>query len=1179
MRRILGILRPHLPLAAGCALAILAVLLLQPAPAPSIEGLQRHSARAGSGSASAPAAVELREVGLDWNIAAVHEQSSDVLSSLSETLGGGVCAIDFDRDGFIDLFFVGGSGHTREYGRKSWWRESRGNRLLANKGGRRFEDVTARAKLDVSMWGMGCAVGDLDNDGFADLIVTGVKGNRVFRNRGDSTFEDVTARSKIASDHWSTGASLADFNGDGLLDIYVSNYILYDKGARTFERTSGFRTVVDAAFDQTLYDAEPHRLYVNSGGFAFKDVAAEMGVADAVGRSLGARWVDMNADRWPDLLVINDHDTPNQFYINEHGEHFARASGANTAFEVAGSHDVAFADFDNDGRAELFMSRGRGRPSIMLAFSASAGRYRDVAWDRGVAGARLLPFAGWAAVPADLNNDGYLDLYVANGLPLPDADSRFVAQAQPNSLFLNDSRGGFRLQPPPADAPRPHSSRGAIAVDLDNDGRLELVVANNNDPFEVHAASGSKNHWLVLDLHSAQRDAAIYGATITAQTAAFTITRSAGAPQHFLSQGDPRIHLGLGSAARVEKLQIDWRDGGTSVFRDVAVDQFLTIDRSAPAPIAKRYPRAKPPRMSGPPPARDRAELPSLVRILLAAPAAEDDVDGLRALWQMASAEARSELLRDRPQALAPVHLALVRDALRDPTAAVRRTAVELLRESELERSVSWLVPLFDDSDPQVQCAVADAFRFFFDEEEAVTERKALAISPLIRLLTSGSAPVKVCAATALASSESKRAVLPLIELASSPADPTVKVAAARALGLIRDTRAIEPLRALVHDPDSDGSTAASSLIALSRLKDPELASLLDRMLAPPAKPREDAASARPYEAMAYFFAEPDSLVLPRPLLVGHLERLLSHAPPPVSARGPQSAAAIAALRAIGFSRVPSFEATAARFLASPEPDVRAQALVALSSLDSPRAQARMEARLLAEPTAFVRAQLPRLEKRGLRASFAAKLFARPGGTDLGLEVMRSLPKRAASEALNTLLRGKRTADEMILLLELCADSSLQLDAPGPSYDGRAPLRARAGHFACLLNRPDDADAQAAQSPLRLRARSLLKAVLADPAVAPDERRAILLAAARHDPVVARTWLAPEIDKIAAEYLPDALRVFQSTGTVEAVADHLWRVLENARTPDALRMQVAEALSTTHRERVVEYLYSQLESP
>jgi HEAT repeat protein len=1162
----------------GCLLAIVTVILLQSGAADSLEGLERRPKRAGVEPTSQPETVSLREVSLDWNIAVAHEQSSETLSSLSETLGGGVCALDFDNDGWIDLFFVGGSGHTREYGRKSWWLESHGNRLLANKGGQRFEDVTERAHLDVTMWGMGCAVGDLDNDGFADLIVTGVNGNRVFRNRGDSSFEDITTRSGIVSDHWSTGASLADFNGDGLLDIYVSNYILYDRGARTFERSSGFRTAVDPAFDQTLYDAEPHRLYVNRGDLRFADVASEMGVADAAGRSLGARWIDLNRDHWPDLLVINDHDTPNQFYINEQGKHFALARGADTALEVAGSHDVAIADFDNDGRTELFMTRGRGRPSVVLSFSESAGQYSDSAWERGLTGARLLPFTGWAAVPADLNNDGFLDLYVANGLITPDADSRYVAQAQANCLFLNDQRGGFRLQLTSSNAPRPYSSRGAIAVDLDNDGQLELVVANNNDPFEIYAGTGSKNHWLVLDLHSAQRDAVSYGATITAQTTVSTITRTVGVAQHFLSQGDPRIHLGLGNSARVERLEIAWRDGSTTILHNLAADQFLTVDRKASSATPKHSAEPKLARLSAP--AASRETTRPLLRVLLAAKAGAEDLEKLRTVWPIASSQDRTELLKTLPDALGAGHLALIREALRDTAPEVRRAAVDLLRRSELERSVAWLIPLLEDSDTQVQCAVADAFRFFFDEEEAVIERKTLAISPLIRLLASGPTPVRICAAGALASSENERAVLPLIELFQSAAEPNVKVAAARALGLIRDTRAILPLRALLEDAGADGAVVASSLVALSRLKDPTLTSLLERVLVPAARGPIDQSATKRYDALAYLLGEPDGLVVTRAELDGYLADLLSRAPPsPVAATGLNAAAAIAALGAISVSRSRLLTATVERFLASPDPEIRARALIALSSLDSPQARARLEARLLAEPIESIHALLPRLETRSLRASLAVSLFARPGGARPALEMIRTLQRRTASDALDKLLRGRRTTDEMRSLLEVCAESSLEVGSPTPAYDESAPLEVRAAYFACMLNAPPEADLRFARSSERLRTRSLLNTVLAKPNQAPEARLAILLSAARRDPVVARTWLAKEMDTMPVTYVPEALRAFQSTGTTDSISEYLWGLVRDDHSSDVLRTQAAEALGRTHRERIVEYVYSKVAAP
>jgi HEAT repeat protein len=1168
--------RQQLPFVLACLLALGGILAHQAAPVANLADLARKSTT--SATSAPPAPFTLREVGLDWNVAAAHEQSSDPLSSIGETLGGGVCAIDFDRDGWMDLFVVAGSGHTREYGRRSWWREKHGNRLLQNKGGHHFEDVTAHAKLDVSMWGMACSVGDLDNDGFADLIVTGIKGNRVFRNHGDATFDDVSTTTGIANDHWSTGASLADYDGDGLLDVYVSNYILYDKGAKTFERTSGFRTATDGAYDQTLYDAEPHRLYHNEGGLEFKDVGREMGVADAVGRGLGARWADVNGDHWPDLFVVNDHDTPNQLYLNQGGKHFARTGAPFGTFEVPGSHDVTLADFDNDGLQEVFMTRGRGRPSILLTFVPNEDKYRDVAWDRGVAGAQLLPLAGWAAVAADLNNDGYQDLYVGNGLPLPDSNAPFVPQAQPSSLFLNDRHGNLRLQPAGPAGSRPHSSRGAIATDLDNDGQLELVVANNNDALEIYTADRSPNHWLVLDLHTAQHDAEIYGAKVTARVGKLTLTRVVEAPHHFLSQGDPRVHLGLGAASRIDELRVDWRDGSSSTFRDVAADLILTLDRKAETLVAKHFSPAAPPNASAKAKTGSIETVQSLSHILLDGSGDLVGIDRLRELWRLAPENGRSQILKNLPEALDPMHLALVRDALRDPAPSVRLSAVTLCQRGEIERSVAWLIPLLDDPEPKVQCAVAEAFRFFFDEEEAVTQRKGLALSPLVRLLDTGSPAVKVCAAAALASSESKRAVLPLMALASSTHETSVEVAAIRALGLIRDTRALATLHTVVDDPAAHGAAVAAALVAMSRLSDPTAGSRLDQILTSAGGKSGDAPSSKRYEALAYLLEQQDAVVFPRPALVTHLQQLLARRPA-ITGGSEQKTIALAALRAIAASRDPRLDAAAARFVASPDLEIRAQALIALSTLESPRAEAALASRLLVEPTGSVQSLLPRLAGDGtLHPALVAKLFGRPGGAQLVLDVMHTLPKAAASEVLDMLLRGQRTPAELDSLLALCAESNLHPEDAAPTYPKSASPATRAAYFACSLDANDDASTPAAIVQRRLRARALLAEVLDDPQLAANDRRTILLAAARHDSVVAKTWLAKELANFPKEQLLAAVRAFQTSGTASVVDDYLSSLLKNAAESDALRLQAAEALATIHRDRIVDYLYTRLES-
>ncbi|MBK6511058.1 MAG: VCBS repeat-containing protein [Haliea sp.] len=360
---------------------------------------------------------QFKDATLDWNVVAAHQQTDEQLSALTETLGAGVCAIDANKDGWDDLFFVGGSGHTRHYGRKSWWHVDAGNRLLLNINGHHFTDITEQSGLGNLQWGMGCAVGDLDNNGWPDLIVTGVDSNTIYSNTGNANFVDVTADSGIAAEIWSTGASLADYNNDSLIDVYISNYVAYKKGAPTYERNKGFVSN-EVSFDATLYDPLP-----------------------------------------------NKED-----------------------------------DFDNDGINEMLITQNGGAAPIFAArASGGAEKFSDKAWVSGIADRRNLNVVNWGAASGDFNNDGNVDLYIANGDLKPDLDSPFVAQAQHNQILLGLGNGKFVRARASHDASNPLSSRSAITADLNNDGTLEIIVTNNNDPLQIFEnISETNHHWIGL---------------------------------------------------------------------------------------------------------------------------------------------------------------------------------------------------------------------------------------------------------------------------------------------------------------------------------------------------------------------------------------------------------------------------------------------------------------------------------------------------------------------------------------------------------------------------------------------------------------------------------------------------------------------------------------------------------
>lgn len=1171
----------------ACAATLIAVLFRQPAPETSLPVLKPVSPT----NTPAPEPVAFQDISLDWQVVPLHQQTSEHLSALTETLGSGICAIDINRDGWMDLFFVGGSGHTRHYGKKSWWHRVQGNRLLLNKQGHHFEDVTERAGLQKPIWGMACAVADLNNDGFHDLIVTGVGANRIFKNNGDTTFSDVTAESGIISDHWSVGASLADFDGDGLVDLYISNYILFRKGARTFERTSGFRTTVDVAFDQTLYDPEPNRLYRNSGGFKFEEVTEEMGVANSLGRSLGAKWFDINGDKWPDLLVINDHNTPNQLFINEQGKSFSRGGDRYAPFEIAGAHDVAINDFDNDSNKEFFMSRGMGHPPVLLNYDANQHNFTDTAWSRGVAQARLLPFSGWASTAADFNNDGFLDLYVANGATLPDIDSHFVPQAQTNSLFINDGKGGFVGQPPTSEPQHPYSSRGVVSIDLDNDGQLEIIVSNNNDPLQIFKNSASSNNWLVLDLDASYHDAEIYGAQLSIKTGFLTINRSLLPPQHFLSQSDRRVHIGLGKSSKVDELTIRWRNGSRSVFNDLSVNQFYSIDRESNTLKAQHYQVNSEAHFSHALSEYSDLALTNLARLLLNSSFHKPNGDDLQAIWRHSSTAVRNETLillaEQWENNAATPYLSIIKQALSDQDSEIRIHAIKLLKNAELETSVVWLIPLLNDREGKVQCAATEAFRFFFDEEEAVTHRKMLAISPLIKLLETGSPEARICAADALAAAENKRAVLPLMHQARQHHVVAVRAAAIRALGLIRDTEALPLLHQLVRDRSSEASIVALGLIALSRLTDPLLNEIFNQVFNPNTQNQVQL-----YDTLYYLFSTPGGAVFPKAKLVTILQQAVNRDQQIKSGQA-DNPAAIAALRAVGAAKSPIFEKTVLSFVNSVDNSITEEALIALASLNTAVSSKRFELLLLKQPPSVIDNVLKHLGNSyyGYSSRFVVALFKEPETSRYALSLLQSLPNNKASTLFSTLLHEKLSEEQQMSLLEVCTLAALIPTHADDSLWSHSSPEMRLRAVDCFLQHGADSGSSDGEQANTLKhnlvTHRILGSFLSDPHWDGDTKTRMLVKASSNNALTAKTLLVKQIGSLPEKWLPSALDAINSAGDTPSIEGFLWKLYQNVNRSTELRLQAAVLLadlalnedatkSQKTRTQVMEYLYQML---
>jgi len=686
--------------------------------------------------------------------------------------------------------------------------------------------VTRSANIPDSGWGMGCATGDLDNDGAPDLLILNKGPNTLLKNNGDGTFTDVSKDSGMDKDaSWSLSASMADYDHDGLMDIYVVNFIDFVKDTRVFERSSGFVNPVSSSIDPVLYNSQSNNLYKNGGGFHFTDKARALGVDDASGRGQAIRWLDVNKDTYADLVVINNTGSSNQLYINRGGHGFERDQSLYRIESTVGSHSAVSGDVDNDGDVDLIVSQPGGNAPMLLmnggtpvpAQSTQALSHRgfeDLAWQLSFADNNLLYRDGWGAALDDFNNDGWLDVYMANGLTEIDPDSGHVTVGQKDTLWVN--RSGF-LKPEGQHDPYQLPSRGVAQGDFNNDGKQDLIVTQNNGYVRLLInVTENAGNWVGVKLSKSGAD--MDGAVLTLNTDHLHQLRQVYSNNTFLSQSSSRLHFGIGSDDHITSLKIALPSGKTYSVGDAKINRYNVIEKDgAMEKTLDSSASGSRPRFKG----YEGLNVPErllLVQVLSNAQGDPRIIPGLvrASLDDNASVRlAALEGLYDSGDKVAS--LETLYRFLSDADESVRLRTLDYLEKLELERSVYWLLALFSDPSPAIRCRVANIFEKYFREEEAVVNRKYLGIRGLIFLLSDDIPEVRVCSARALAESRSFRAVSPLIALLSDD-NETVRINAARSLGYLRDKSTVAPLVSLAEDKEQPPGVRASTLIALFRL-------------------------------------------------------------------------------------------------------------------------------------------------------------------------------------------------------------------------------------------------------------------------------------------------------------------------------------------------------------------------
>jgi len=516
-----------------------------------------------------------------------HQMGTPQKQYIIETLGSGVGLLDYDNDGWLDIYLVNGSTYDAQTGKTTPPHAA----LFHNNHDGTFTDVTAKAGVQNDRWGIGVAIADYDNDGWPDIYVTNFGKNRLYHNNHDGTFTDVAEKAGVALGNWSTGATWGDYDGDGRLDLFVPGYVHYDIANPPGQGSKGvsfsfcqFRGVKVMCGPRGL-PGEGDHLFHNNGDGTFTDVSKKAGVEDkSAYYGLASLFVDVNNDGKVDLLVAND-STPNYLYINKGDGTFEDASFAsgyalNESGRETASMGIAVGDYAHNGLLDVYNTTFSDDYNPLYR-NDGEGNFTDISYQMGIA-EPTIPFLGWGNGFFDYDNDGWLDLFVVNGHVYPQVDlqSWGTTWAQRPLLFHNVA-GKFELVPPVEGTglAKLATARGMAFGDLFNDGKIDVVVNNlDGTPSLFRNVTETKNHWIGLKLvggAKSPRDAV--GSTVYVTANGFKQRDDVISGGSFASTSDPRVHFGLGAATKVDKVEVRWPSGAVEQVTLPGIDAIFTV--------------------------------------------------------------------------------------------------------------------------------------------------------------------------------------------------------------------------------------------------------------------------------------------------------------------------------------------------------------------------------------------------------------------------------------------------------------------------------------------------------------------------------------------------------------------------------------------------------------------------
>jgi enediyne biosynthesis protein E4 len=527
-------------------------------------------------TAAPPAPASFRDVARQRGVDFVHTNGASEDKYFPEIMGSGGLFLDFDEDGWLDIFLVDGGS----FADPAIARRAR-HRLFRNRGGGWYDDVTAAAGIRPRGYGMGACAGDIDNDGSIDLYVTNVGPNTLYRNGGGGRFTEVPNAGGAAGGAWSTSCAFLDFDRDGSLDLFVTDYVDAQSGPNRFCGVSGPPPIRDYCHP-LIYPPLTSTLYRNTGRGTFADVSAASGIAGHRGNGLGVAVSDVDDDGWADVFVAND-SMPNFLFRNRRDGTFEEIGAvAGVAVSADGKAKAgmgtAFADFAGTGRPGLVVTNHETEMHSLFV-NSGGGLFSDATLRSGL-GAATRPYVGFGVAFLDYDHDTDLDIAIANGHVMANAgELRAGAKYAQRNLLLRNSGGRFvdmKDAAGPGFAPE-LVSRSLAAGDIDNDGDLDLLITNNGSGANLLLNEGSIGNAIVVRLIGEKSNHSAIGARLTLSAGSRRLLRETQSGSSYLAQNDLRVHFGLAQATRAERLDIRWPSGGTETIENIPANHIVTV--------------------------------------------------------------------------------------------------------------------------------------------------------------------------------------------------------------------------------------------------------------------------------------------------------------------------------------------------------------------------------------------------------------------------------------------------------------------------------------------------------------------------------------------------------------------------------------------------------------------------